>query len=207
VKRMNVFFFCAGLWILALFGGFFALLKYEGTPGAATASPSEWPRETKVSRTPGNFTLIMAAHPRCPCTRVSIDELRRVLERNSTPVDIRVLFFKPLGSDWTPTDLWRQAVAIPGVQAIWDDDGIEAARFGAHTSGHALLFDPAGKLLFSGGVTSGRGHSGPSKGNLSLAAWLTAGEAAAGEALVFGCTLTDPQSSCTKGTKACQLPQ
>jgi hypothetical protein len=207
VKRTMVVLFCHGLWFLTLLGGFFTLLKYEFTPGAATESPNEWPRDSTVSRTAEKFMLVMAAHPRCPCTRVSIEELRRVLERSLTPVDVQVLFFKPLDSDWAPTDLWRQAVAIPGVHANWDEDGIEAARFGAQTSGHALLFDPTGRLLFSGGITSGRGHSGPSKGNLSLAAWLTPGETGPNEALVFGCALNDPQSPCPKGTKACQRPQ
>jgi hypothetical protein len=149
----------------------------------------------------------MAAHPRCPCTRASIEELSKVLARSSTPVDVQVLFYKPRGADWAPTDLWRQAVAIPGVQAIWDEDGMAAERFGARTSGHTLLFHPDGKLLFSGGITSSRGHSGPSKGNLSLAHWLTPGERGADEALVFGCPLTSPQSPCTKGNTVCPQPQ
>jgi len=206
VKRTILILFCAGLWTLALFGGFYALVAYEATPGAVMESPGTWPVHSAISRKPGHLTLIMAVHPRCPCTRASIEELRRILARNSTPVDVRFLFFKPFGADWAPTDLWRQAVAIPGVQAIWDEEGIEAGRFGVRTSGHALLFNPDGKLLFSGGVTSGRGHSGPSKGNLSLSALLTPGETGEGEALVFGCDLTGPQSACTKGKKVCPHP-
>jgi hypothetical protein len=204
---MSVYFFCAGLWLTGLLGGFVALLNFENTPGAAAQSPGEWPSDCKMARTPGRFTLVMAAHPRCPCTLVSIDEMAKVVERSTMPVDVRVLFFKPAGSDWAPTNHWRRAVAIPGAQAIWDEDGAQAARFGAHTSGHVLLFDPDGKLLFSGGVTRGRGHAGPSRGNWSLTQWLAPGEAGVAEAPVYGCSLNDPQSLCIKGNKACQHRQ
>ncbi len=206
IKRMMFLLFGLGVWTLALLGGFHGLLVYESTPGTATASPSTWPADATISRRPGHFTLVMAAHPRCPCTRATLEELSRLLARSSTPVDVQILFFKPLDADWAPTDLWRQAVAIPGVNANWDENGMDAARFGAGTSGHALLYGPDGKLLFSGGLTSSRGHIGPSKGNRSLAAWLSPGETGEGAAPVFGCSLTSPDSVCTKGNNACQQP-
>lgn len=201
-----LFLFCAGLWTLALLGGFGALLVYETTPGGATPSPTSWPADSAQSRTPGRFILIMAAHPRCPCTRASIAELALVLERSSAPVDTRVLFLKPADSDWAPTELWRQAAAIRGVEVSWDEGGVEAARFGIRTSGHTVLFDQDGKLIFSGGVTNARGHAGPSKGNVSLANWLTPDESGEAEAPVFGCSLTNPISACSEGRKACQNP-
>lgn len=129
------------------------------------------------------------------------------LGANASPVEGRILFFRPVGADWTPTDLWQRAVAIPGVKATWDEGGVEATRFGAYTSGHTLLFNREGNLLFSGGVTSSRGHVGPSKGNLSLTAWLTPGEVGDAGTLVFGCSLSNSPSKCTKGIEACQNPQ
>ena len=68
-----------------------------------------------------------------------------------------VVFFKPSGTaeDWEQTDLWKSAAAIPGVAVSIDVDGAEAQRFQATTSGHTLLYDAEGKLLFSGGITSG----------------------------------------------------
>jgi hypothetical protein len=206
IKRMMILLFGVGLWTLTMLGGFHGLLIHESTPGAAMASPSTWPADAAITRTPGRFTLIVAAHPRCPCTRANIEELGRTLARSSTPVDVKVLFFRPRGADWAPTDIWHQAVAIPGVKGTWDDDGMDAACFGARTSGHALLFDREGNLLFSGGLTSSRGHVGPSKGSRSLAAWLTPGEVGDAEAPVFGCALTNPESVCTKGDKVCQQP-
>lgn len=207
MKRATPISGWTGAWTLALVFGFLALLRYEGISGKVADSPQEWPRKSKIIPTPGNLTLVMVAHPRCPCTHASIVELRRVLECSKRPVDVRILFYKARGADWPPTDLWRQAAAIAGACVAWDEDGTEAAKFGACTSGHALLFDGDGKLLFSGGITSSRGHVGPSKGNLSLAAWLTPGGSGHGTALVFGCSLIDPQSVCTIGTKACQARQ
>ena len=49
-----------------------------------------------------------------------------------------------------------------------DDDGAEARRFGAETSGQTLLYDARGALAFSGGITGARGHAGDNAGRASL---------------------------------------
>ena len=66
-----------------------------------------------------------------------------------------MLFLKPKqsGSEWEDTELRRSVAAIPSVMVLSDVDGAEARRFGAETSGHTLLFDRDGRLLFSGGIT------------------------------------------------------
>ncbi len=51
-----------------------------------------------------------------------------------------------------------------------DDDGAEAKRFGAETSGQTLLYDERGTLAFSGGITGSRGHAGDNAGRASLLA-------------------------------------
>ena len=56
-----------------------------------------------------------------------------------------------------------------------DDDGAEARRFGAETSGQTLLYDEHGALLFSGGITGARGHAGDNAGRASLVALLNRG--------------------------------
>ena len=49
---------------------------------------------------------------------------------------------------------------LPGL-TIWDDEGgALARRFGVRTSGHVLLYDSKGRLLYSGGITPARGHRG-----------------------------------------------
>ena len=54
------------------------------------------------------------------------------------------------------------------LRGFQDISGDEARRFGAATSGEALLYSPSGKLLFHGGITPSRGHEGGSVGRDAL---------------------------------------
>jgi glyoxylase-like metal-dependent hydrolase (beta-lactamase superfamily II) len=109
-----------------------------------------------------------------------------------------VLFLKPADSsdDWERTDLWQSAASIPGVNVVVDDDGFEARRFHAATSGQTALYDDEGRLLFSGGITGSRGHSGDNAGRSAIVSILNAGEAEAAETFVFGCPLYGTRSEC-----------
>ena len=111
-----------------------------------------------------------------------------------------VLFVKPPNSSdgWERTDLWASAAAIPGVTPVRDDGGVEAGRFHAATSGHTVLYDAAGSLLFSGGITSARGHAGDNAGRTAIVSLLTSSEAELRGTPVFGCPLF-AQNECPVG--------
>lgn len=138
----------------------------------------------------------MAAHPKCPCTRASLDELAAILTRSPKPVTCYVLFWRPpeLPGAWARTSLWDKASEIPGVMPVDDVGGREALRFGATTSGQVFLFDRAGALRFSGGLTSARGAVGDSAGATSLSRYLQTGTLPFSRTPVFGCPLTEPAS-------------
>jgi hypothetical protein len=104
-----------------------------------------------------------------------------------------VLFLQPAQSDaqWTNTDLQRSAAAIPGVKVRVDVDGVEARRFGAETSGHTLLFDRDGSLLFSGGITEFRGHAGDNIGERAIESLVNGQAPARTTTFVFGCALAN----------------
>jgi len=89
------------------------------------------------------------------------------------------------------SDLWKQAAAIPGVLVFFDADGREAELFGATVSGQTMLYDTEGRLVFSGGITNGRGHQGDNPGVDSIIRKVR-GEAGQSHAPVFGCSLRDP---------------
>ena len=112
-------------------------------------------------------------------------------------VAAHALFVKPEGSsdDWEKTDLFESAADIPGVDVVVDD-GAEARRFNAATSGQAALYDAEGSLLFSGGITASRGHSGDNDGRSAIVSLLNTGAAARSETSVFGCPLFDTSSDC-----------
>lgn len=180
---------CA-VWVLMIGVGLAVLWSYENTPGTAATPPAQWPHDSSIHLATDHPTLVMLAHPHCPCTRASIGELARLMTQAQGRVTAYALFVKPAGSseEWEKTDLWQSAASIPGVSVIIDD-GIEAQRFHAATSGQTVLYDPEGRLLFSGGITGSRGHSGDNVGRGAIVSLLNSGEAERTETSVFGCPL------------------
>jgi hypothetical protein len=180
-------------WFALVGAGITLVARYSGTPGVQAVAPERWPADSAVRRTAGRPTLIMLAHPRCPCTRASIGELAELMQRVGDRLSAKVLFIEPEGveSTWTATDLWRSAAAIPGVEPLRDAHGAEARRFGAETSGQVLVYDASGLLVYRGGLTPARGHPGSGMGRDRLAA-LVLGQTQT-SAPVFGCALNDPE--------------
>jgi hypothetical protein len=196
--------FFAITWIATVAFGLRALFDYENTPGRVGAIGRTWP-DTQIERATDRPTLVMLAHPRCPCTTASLGELAQIMAQLQGKVAAYVLFVKPkeAGRDWDDTSLRSSAEAIPGVKVIIDPDGVEASRFGAETSGHALLFGADGRLLFTGGITVSRGHAGDNAGESAIVALVNNQTPARTQTLVFGCSLanrgeTGPPALCLK---------
>jgi len=180
-------------WILSISAGLGYLQKYANAP-ASQGSPSEhWPADTHFGLDSKIPTLLLFAHPRCPCTRATIGELALLMARCQRKIHGKVVFFEPedQADAWAKTDLWRSAEAIPGVKACIDKGGAEARRFQIKSSGHALLFDPNGNLIFSGGITGSRGHSGDNPGRSAIVARVAGEHSPLEKTPVFGCSLLD----------------
>jgi hypothetical protein len=180
-------------WVGSILFGVRALLNYESSPGRVGSVPNLWPADSAIHLADDRPTLIMLAHPQCPCTRASTNELAEVMARVRGKVQAYVLFYTPEGSgaDWQNTSLRQSAAQIPGVTVLSDVDGAEARRFGAETSGHTFLFDPSGRLLFNGGITQSRGHSGDSVGENAIISLANNHGSDRSKTWVFGCPLTD----------------
>ena len=178
-------------WIISVALGLGILFNYGTTPGQIGVVPAAWPSVSKIGRSNDRPTLVMLAHPRCPCTRASIGELAQIMARVQGRMDAYVLFFKPRqsGAEWEETALRAGTAAIPEVKVLSDVDGVEARRFGAETSGHTLLFDRDGGLLFSGGITQSRGHAGENAGERAIVSMVNNQPAARTGTFVFGCAL------------------
>jgi hypothetical protein len=186
----------ASIWLAAVGTGVGALWTYDYIPGGDAGVLSRWPCGSHITPDAKQPMLIMFAHPKCPCTRASLGELMVLMTHCQNRVNARVVFFRPKHSeaDWLNTDLWRSAEAIPGVSVQVDEDGAEAAHFHVTTSGHVVLYDVHGQLLFSGGITSSRGHSGDNAGRADLMQFLHHELPTGTEAPVFGCSLLNPKS-------------
>jgi hypothetical protein len=180
-------------WLLAVGAGFVVLWNYQNASGRVGVTPQHWPAGTRIALAHDRATLIMFAHPRCPCTQAGIEELNRLLARSQGRVAAQVLFFKPgkAPADWTQTRLRQSAAAIPGVTVHEDLEGAQARLFGAETSGHVLLYDTRGQLLFQGGITGGRGHAGDNAGEQAVVSLLAGQAASLKQTRVFGCSLLE----------------
>jgi len=180
-------------WLIVVIGGMFGVIRYSNTSSAVDVAPPEWPAASHLSRSPHQPTLVMFAHPHCPCTRASIAELSKLAARLPDKLAVHVLFMRPSGVDegWQETDLLRRAREIRGVVTQIDDDGSEALLFHANTSGETLLYGKDGRLLFHGGLTPSRGHEGDNLGLTRVVSLVTTGASDKPESAVYGCSLLD----------------
>ena len=181
-------------WLLSVAIGFAILVRYDQRSGQPADPPMRWPARSALERTSGRATLVMLVHPRCPCSRASLEELDGIIASAPGRATVHVVFVTPraLTDDWDESDLWRTAARMPGVH-LQDDDGTEAARFGSSTSGQVVLYDADGALRFSGGITPSRGHAGDNAGRAVVIALLLGRPAdETARTPVFGCSLHDP---------------
>ncbi len=179
------------VWLVVCVGGSAVLLHYASTPGEEGKAGPRWPDQSGLALNRGGDTLVIAVHPHCPCTRASIVELNDLMLSLKGRMKAYVLVMRPkeFPQGWENTDLVSSARRIPGTTVVVDVDGVETARFGARTSGQALLYDPQGRLLFSGGITEGRGHIGDNAGFQRITSLVKTGKADRNDSLVFGCPL------------------
>ncbi|HKY21248.1 MAG TPA: hypothetical protein VJM31_08520 [Vicinamibacterales bacterium] len=189
--RPGLWSWLAAVWLAVAAAGLAVLWAYDNAPGESATAPTRWPAATALARSHNGATLVLLAHPQCSCTRASLAELAETLARATVQPKTYVLFLKPDGfsDDWAKSDLWRTAAAIPGVTVVRDDDGVEARRFGVSTSGQTLLYDEAGTLRFSGGITGARAHQGDNDGRRAIVDLLNRGTAQRATTNVFGCAL------------------
>ncbi len=178
-------------WVAAIGVSWYFLWRYDMTAGQIGAVPSAWPSDSSLRRHESLPTLLVFAHPRCACTRATLAELERLVGRVGTRMSATLVVIAPPGAerDWDNADLVPVLREIPWVNRVIDEGGREATRFGAMTSGHAVLYSPEGSLLFSGGLTSARGHEGASRGQEAIVNAVSRGGAADDREDVFGCGL------------------
>ena len=180
------------IWICSVVAGTMLLARYSSSPGSAAGPPRSWPVIPGLPRQSSRPSLVMFVHPMCPCSRASINELARLTARCRDRMDLTALFVVPPGCppDWYKSALWENANAIPGLRVIDDQGGRLASAFGVTTSGHCLVYDAEENLIFSGGITPGRGHEGDSLGQ-AIVTEIAVHSAVSGshECATYGCPL------------------
>jgi hypothetical protein len=185
------------VWLSGIAAGAVALWEYARIPGPTSAAPDRWPSETQARRLAGRPALVLVLHPKCPCSRATLAELREIVGHAPGEVAVSVLFVRPDGVEegWEKTDLWRDAATLPGATVLRDDGCVEARRFGAVTSGQVVLFDGSGRRVFSGGITGSRGHAGLNIGEKAVLAFLSGDRPEVATTPVYGCPLASREAA------------
>jgi hypothetical protein len=196
------------VWLAAVAAGWRQLTAYSfETDGVAPQSPATWPPDSKLPYEAGRGALLVFLHPKCPCSRATLTELERMLVGPSGPAhpEVRVVVAATTpsspGADWIITPLIERGQRLPEAELFIDRGGIEAARFGAVSSGTVLYFDATGRRRYVGGVTLARGHEGENLGGAALARLIAGDGRPAGPVPAFGCRLVSEPI----GMAACKL--
>ncbi len=130
-------------------------------------------------------------HPRCPCSKATVEQLAALAPRLPERADVTVWMVR--AAPGQHSELAERAAAIPGVTVAYDTDGAAADAEGADLSGHAVWYAADGRVRFRGGLTAERGHAGESAGTDAIEALMAEAEPAAARAPVFGCELAEVQ--------------
>lgn len=174
-------------WAAGLLIGGFDLYHHQWSAG-----PSAKGTPTSLSGLhSARSRLLLFLHPQCPCSHATVAELAKILSAAPHTIECELYFYRPKTREdsWCRSDLWNQASELPDTALREDIDGLEAAHFGAHTSGQVLLYASSGRLVFSGGITDGRGHEGDNDGEDAIVAYLRTGRLPAVSTPVFGCVI------------------
>lgn len=179
------------LWGACVLTGFAVLGAEQFTPVPATTLATAFPRDTKLALASDKPTLLLFLHPHCPCSRSTLNELEKLQIQTQDKIAVTIVFTIPPGTPagWEKGELLDRAHKISGAQVCLDQNGVAARRFGVNGSGHALLYAPTGKLLFSGGITAARGEDGDNPGEDAVADLVLHGRADFTRTPVFGCQL------------------
>lgn len=187
-----------GAWVCALLACAWWQLGYERTAGPRRNIPLEAPY-TRLGANPGRPLVVMALHPRCPCSAASLANLEREALRWPADVQVRVLRVIPPGvpdpERWIEAPVFRDAARLGPDVLVTDPGAAIAGALGMQTSGHVIVFDTAGHAVFNGGITLLRGQGGESECTRMLAeavdhATRRIPDGAAAVSLpVFGCQL------------------
>ena len=153
---------------LVIILGSFQLASYSTQPGQTGDVARRLDNKAFTEMVPGvkshdgKFRVLIAYHPHCPCTVAAIRNLQRMQTRISKPHIVCALAYLPKGNskDWISSTNSNEIQNLSNVQTIVDCNGQISSELGIKTSGHVLIYSPDGELLFSGGITPGRGHEG-----------------------------------------------
>jgi hypothetical protein len=168
--KNNVLIIAGIVWAIIVGVGLTKLYDYEFQSEPRAEMINRWPANSSIQTDDKKFHLVLALHPHCPCSRATLNELASIMTKARGSLSAYILFVKPpkFSEQWVKSDLYNTALRIPDSHVFIDENSKESRLFKATTSGQTFLFNDQGELLFSGGITSSRGHEGDSIGKSAI---------------------------------------
>lgn len=185
-----------GAWLAIIAAGSYILMKYEYTPSGRNSSIMRLPVDTKLKLSEP-LSLVMFLHPDCPCSAASLRNLIQLQKMTQDRYALHLFFYKPseFPDSWVKTSLWETAHTLKSARIYVDIAAVEARRFNAVTSGETFMLANDGTLLFTGGLTRGRGVDGKNPGLAYLSQPVNRLQKTIVKQPIFGCSLISPRKS------------
>jgi hypothetical protein len=177
------------LWLGLILSWSSFLTGHQFRPGDASTFKQDWPQASRLHPSPDTLTVVLFAHPECPCLSATLTETERLQTLLREPFRLFVVFEDDPAFDLFRSRHFRRVSDWKNAMVVHDADNHEIALFGVQTSGQVLIFDKDRRLLFSGGITESRAHEGD---NINLERAVAAGRSHASKVAltpVYGCSL------------------
>jgi len=201
MKKSRIFA-CAVLIVPLVTGlvGLVVLADYSSRPGnpgemsKKVAAGQSLPEQPTAAR---SKQVLVFYHPKCSCTVATARNLLKLIPK--TRGDYRVVAFaycpKNQPASWIESRCTTEFRDIPGLELKLDRGGKSSQHFGVEVSGHVLVYDSEGNLIFDGGLTPYRAHEGDCRATYHLVDCLNSEANQLTSWPVFGCKLTNHESS------------
>jgi hypothetical protein len=177
------------LWLGLILSWSAFLTQHRFRSGNASTFKQAWPQASRLHPRPDALTVVLFAHPECPCLSATLTEMERLQALVGEPVQLFVVFEEDPAFDLSRSRHFRRVSGWKNATVVHEADNHEIALFGAQTSGQVFIFDKDRRLLFRGGITESRAHEGD---NPNLERAVAAGRSHASSVAltpVYGCSL------------------
>jgi hypothetical protein len=188
------------VWVGSVSAFFINLTDYDFSAGKTASPPWLQNAHLPIGKTPQGHLLVMALHPKCPCSHASLVELQWIVTRcqlaihgrsELAEVNCLILVFSPENADesWSEGPIVELAETVPNTRLVTDIEGSLAHELNICTSGGVVLYNSQGRPLFHGGITAARGHEGDNRGSEAVCNLILDNPTDVETTPVFGCSL------------------
>ena len=82
------------LWLAACLAALYVAMQYDYRPGRLGTPQTGWPEGSALPHQPGRLTVVAFLHPRCVCSRATVNQLVRAVTAHPAG-DLIVPVFAP----------------------------------------------------------------------------------------------------------------